>query len=126
MGFLQNSELEIMFFKELTFLFINCQASIAKCLQSPWTKYSALFIVLKTENFQAESVFSYNILAEEPGIARGKKILKIFFFEKHFFGFFLAYITPRPPMSDHKKFQLNRSSRLAGYREHKYDCLVLL
>ena len=80
MGFLQNSELEIMFFKELTSLFINCQASIAKCLQSPWTKYSALFIVLKTEHFQAESVFSYNILAEEPGIARGKKILKIFFF----------------------------------------------
>jgi len=29
---------------------------------------------------------------------------------------FLAYNTPRPPMSVHTKFQPNRSSRLAGYR----------
>ena len=29
-------------------------------------------------------------------------------------------------MSVHKKFQPNRSSRLAGYREHIYECLVLL
>ena len=33
---------------------------------------------------------------------------------------FLAYNTNRPPMSVHKKFQPNRSSRLAGYREHIY------
>ena len=33
-----------------------------------------------------------------------------------------------PPMSVHKKIQPNRSSRLAGYREHIYiyECLVLL
>ena len=47
-------------------------------------------------------------------------------FWKKKFGFFLAYVTPRPPLSVHKKFQLNRSSRLAGYREHIYECLVLL
>ena len=29
-------------------------------------------------------------------------------------------------MSVHKKIQPNRSSRLAGYREHIYECLVLL
>ena len=38
---------------------------------------------------------------------------------------FLAYVTPRPPLSVHKKIQPNRSSRLAGYREHIYECLVL-
>ena len=32
--------------------------------------------------------------------------------------------TPRPPLSVHTKFQPNRSSRLAGYREHIYECLV--
>ena len=46
--------------------------------------------------------------------------------KKVFFEFCLAYNTPWPPMSVHKKFQPNRSSRLAGYREHIYDCLVLL
>ena len=29
-------------------------------------------------------------------------------------------------MSVHKKFQPNRSSRLAGYTQHIYECLVLL
>ena len=48
----------------------------------------------------------YVKLAEGPGVACGKKnvgkkMLKI-------------------------KFQTNRSSRLAGYREHIYECLVLL
>ena len=33
---------------------------------------------------------------------------------------FLAYNIPRPPMSDHKKFQPNRFSRLAGYTQHIY------
>ena len=42
------------------------------------------------------------------------------------FGFFLAYITTRPPLSVHKKFQPNRSSRFVGYREQIYECLVLL
>ena len=56
-------------------------------------------------------------LAEEPGIAFliWKKI------EKKIFFIFLAYNnTPQPPMSVHKKVQPNRSSRLAGYRQHKY------
>ena len=63
----------------------------------------------------------YNKLAEGPGVTRGKKN-----FEKKFFEICLAYVTPRPPMSVHKKIQPNRSSRLAGYREHIYERLVLL
>ena len=52
-------------------------------------------------------------LAEEPGVARGKKFLKkkIEFFEL---------------MSVDKKNQPNRSSRLAGYTQHIYECLILL
>ena len=38
---------------------------------------------------------------------------------------FLAYNTPRPPMCVHKKCQPNRSSRLAGYTQHIYECRVL-
>ena len=38
----------------------------------------------------------------------------------------LAYVTPRLPMSAHKKLQPIRSSSLAGLREHIYECLVLL
>ena len=80
----------------------------------------------------------YVLLAEGPGVARGKinfeekKILKKINFpkkinlKKNIFDFFLAYVTPRPPLSVHNKFQPNRSSRLAGYREHIYECLVLL
>ena len=44
-----------------------------------------------------------------------------------FFWIFLAYITPWPPLSVHKKCQPNRSSRLAGYRQHIYirmSCLI--
>ena len=36
---------------------------------------------------------------------------------------FFAYNTS---MSVHKKSQPNRSSRLAGNTQHKYECLVLL
>ena len=39
---------------------------------------------------------------------------------------FLAYVTPRLPMSVHKKCQPIWSSRLADYREHIYESLVLL
>ena len=46
--------------------------------------------------------------------------------EKKNFEFFFSLYNPRPPLSLHKKFQPNRSSRLVGYREHIYDCLVLL
>ena len=51
----------------------------------------------------------YIILAEGPGVARGKKMLK-FFFKRYFF----SLRHPRPPMSVPKKFQPNRFSRLAG------------
>ena len=47
-------------------------------------------------------------------------------FEKIIFEFFLAYNTRRPPMSVHKIFKPIRLKRLAGYREHLYECLVLL
>ena len=66
-------------------------------------------------------IFFYTWLAEGPGVALGKKNL-----EKKILDFFWAYVTPRPPLSVHKKFQPNRSSRLASYREHIYECLVLL
>ena len=41
---------------------------------------------------------------------------------------FLAYNTPWPPMSAHKKIQPNRSSRLAGYTQHIYirmSCFII-
>ena len=39
---------------------------------------------------------------------------------------FLAYNnTPRPPISVHKKFQPNRSSRLAGNTQRMYLRIVL-
>ena len=60
-----------------------------------------LVFYLKTNFFQ---------LAEVPGVAHGNK--------KKF--------TPRLPMSVHKKFQSIRSSRLASFRDHMYECLVLL
>jgi len=64
-------------------------------------------------------------LAKRPGVAREKKGWIKFFWEK-INRFFLAYNTPRPPLSVHKTFQPNRSSRLAGYTQHIYECLVLL
>ena len=39
---------------------------------------------------------------------------------------FLAYNTPQPPLSVYKKFQPNRSIRLVGYTQHRYECLILL
>ena len=60
--------------------------------------------------------FMYS-LAERPGVAREKKGWIKFFWEK-INRFFLAYNTPRPPLSVHKKFQPNRSCRFAGYRQH--------
>ena len=38
----------------------------------------------------------------------------------------LAFNTPRPPMSVHKKIQLNRSSSLAGYEQHIYKYMNVL
>ena len=59
----------------------------------------------------------YIKLAEDPGVARGKN------FEKKNFDFF-SLSHPRPPMSVHKKFQPNQSSRLAGYTQHIYTNVV--
>ena len=50
-----------------------------------------------------------NTLAEVPGVAREKKNFEKKNFEKKMLDFFLAYVTPRPPLSVHKKFQPNRS-----------------
>ena len=61
----------------------------------------------------------YRRLAEGPGVARGKKIeIKN--------SIFLTYNTLRPPMSVHKKFQPNRSSRLAGYTQHIFKCFIIV
>ena len=73
----------------------------------------------------------YKVVAEGPGVARVKKFLKNKIFEKKkfeifFLDFLISLYHPRPPLSVHKKFQPNRSSRLAGYREHINECLVLL
>ena len=61
---------------------------------------------------QARSVLKpliYKIQAEGPnGVARGNKLNIILKMD------FLTYNTPWPPISVHKKFQPNRSSRLAG------------
>ena len=67
-----------------------------------------------------------SVLTEGPGVARGKIIFEKKILTKKFSNFFLAFNTLRPPMSIHKKFQPNQSSRLTGYREHIYECLVLL
>ena len=64
----------------------------------------------------------YEIIAEVLSVAQEKKKLENFFIR-----FFLAWNTPRPPLSVQKKVQSNRSSRLAGYMgTYIYDCLVLL
>ena len=55
----------------------------------------------------------YSILKKKN--VENKKILKT---KK--LRFFLAWNTSRPPMSFHKKFQPNRSSRLAGYSWNIY------
>ena len=69
------------------------------------------------------------------GLAEGpvKKICnqnlkKNFYLKKYFekMSNFLAYKTPRSPLSVHQKFKPIRSSRLAGYKDHVYECLVLL
>ena len=55
----------------------------------------------------------YVKLAEGPGVAR-KKNLKTKFENKIL----------KPPMSVHQKFQPIRSSRMAGYTLHIYECLA--
>jgi len=51
---------------------------------------------------------------------------KIRIFEENNFNFFSVYVTPGLPMSGNKKCHPIRSSRLAGYKEHLYECLVLI
>ena len=65
--------------------------------------------------------YIYCILAEVPGVAREKKLMKKKLEKIRFF----AYNTPRPSMSVYKKFQPNRSSRLAGYTQHIYMNVLL-
>ena len=74
----------------------------------------------------------YKLLAEGPGVAREtKKNLKKKFrkkLQKLKKKFFFKPITPPANHECPQKIQPNRSSRLAGYRQHlyKYECLVLL
>ena len=60
----------------------------------------------------------YEFLAEGPGVAHGEKQYLIF----------LEYVTPRLPLSVHKKMSAHsvQCSRLASDRENVYECLVLL
>ena len=59
----------------------------------------ATIFVKERNKFTIEENLKYKKLAEGPGVARGKKILK----KKKNLDFFLAFITPRPPMIVHKK-----------------------
>ena len=60
----------------------------------------------------------YRKLAKVAALAVEKKKLEKIIF--------LTYVTPEIPLSSLKKCPLIRSSRLAGYREHIFKCLVLL
>ena len=67
----------------------------------------------------------YVRLGEGPGVNREKKLKKNIFKK---ISFFIAFNTPRPPLSVQKKFQPNRSSRLAGYWQHifiRMSCLII-
>ena len=46
--------------------------------------------------------------------------------KNNFKNYFLAFVTPRVPMTAYKKFQPIRSSRSAGYTAHICESLVLL
>ena len=61
-----------------------------------------------------------------PGVIHGKKLEKMNKKFENIKYYFLAYVTPRLPMSVHKKCQPTRFSQLAGHRKHIYECLVLL
>ena len=80
--------------------------------------------ILENFQYQWKLIFDlYILLAEGPGFALGKKkTLKKEKFD------FLVYVTPRQPMSVHKKCQSIRSSRLAGYTQHIYirmSCFII-
>ena len=68
--------------------------------------------MLKIWNNKDGLVCIYIILAEGPGVLPMEK--------EKFWNFFL-----KNKLSVHKKIQPIRSSRLVGYREHKYEFLVL-
>jgi len=78
-----------------------------KCINYVFTIHKRWLL---TAGYTSFFIFSA-LLAEQPGVARG---------------FLLAYNTPQLPVSVHKKFKPNRSSRLACYTQHIYECLVLL
>ena len=62
------------------------------------------------------------VLAEGPGVARGKKILKKKFRKKNF-GFFLAYVTPRPQKISSQSVQPFVWPAIGNI--YIYDCLVI-
>ena len=65
-------------------------------------------------------------IAEGPGVARRRKIEQQYEKNKGFkkIEFFKRMSTPSHPCVSTKKIQPIRSSRLAGQREHTYECLV--
>ncbi len=79
---------------------------------------------VRTRNISSILLSLYSILAEGPGVAGEKKVLKKNV-EKLLKNNFKH---PRPTLSDHKQFSPIRSSRFAGYRQHIYiqiyECLV--
>ena len=80
---------------------------------------------MQNEYFSKKIFFLFK-LTSGPGVARGNKIKNLKYLEEiERFDFYLAYVTPRLRMSVHKKCQPVRSSCLAGYWEHVYECLVL-
>ena len=47
-------------------------------------------------------------------------------YKKQIYLDFLTFVTPGTPLGSLKKIQPIWSNRLAGYREHIYECLVLI
>ena len=73
-----------------------------------------------------DNYFIY-ILTVGPSVARGKKNFKKRKLEKKFSNLFLAYNTPRPPMSVHKKFSpIGPAVWPAIAGTYLYVCLVSL
>ena len=60
------------------------------------------------------------------GLRRAIRFNLFIYFQIQNVEFYLAFNTLGHPLVSTKKFQPNRSSRLAGYTQHIYECLVSL
>ena len=120
--FLHVSACIIVFFYVIYSFYIQVLISLLGCLHFYYNKFIC---------FQNLELFSpLDSIEGKVGIAlptRKKIFEKNLFWKKRlkiFLKFFLAFVTPRLPMSFHTKVQSIRSSRLAGYRGHITQCLV--